>query len=990
MQEEVENALEVLLDYNSEMFHDCEAFIVKFLSNSDCFPLLIQIILKPKSVRTQNSALAYFGKSINSHYKGLDIGMCKEIQEFVLQFLFNSGNSNQIESVSHIVSDMVNLRGLDHWPELLNTVSSCFSGNTSICEAIMILTNIMDYISESEKLNSMQLFINIIDLGIHIKDWQVRVNTVSVLGSIAKLISDSALLNGFITEILGFIDDPSCSEDNTIRLWVSVSYFISNNMLNDELISGFFSKCLQLSSNSKYSPYHRFMVLDSIIGTVKHFEEEQLSIVFSILFDVCPLIIEKDHEIMSNYGSIIEAAFDDLDNSFVYNILKGYIVSSFETDNNFRHAFSIAVLQIVLIYSPEEARNDLSFILETLETALDSNNDLLCISVCRVLESFDATFTSSNVFSTSFFSKLIPFFSSNCVDLVSAAFDAESCLIGLIDSQFEGVFYPIWNLHSSINEDFIEQYYSMLSAVILKSKDFGDEELDIMLDFVSGFFDSSIEIEKSSAILPVIASILTYDNDQADFLLPQSLAIADSAINDSTNAESIVSGIHFVDAIYSIFRLTIDSEYSDVKKSIFKWANRLKEDEDDEEDEDEEDSDIDDENVYSQVRIEAVGTSCLIAHLSQDSAVAKEMQERICFMLGIQDNTGEIKTKAMEYACEIVKLLDSDDAKHLFLIILAEIKDTASPRLVAEAIKPFTKLIRHASQENVGLFVSKSYELLNDFFEGKLLCLKGRQPTNGNCDVYLMTNVSYLICDFFRYPSEEVDSLCQVLLGFVQDPNGIITYSFVGALSDAIKYGTASTKMVSEILQILPYLVENAIEPDLQQNLCFILNIIVQRDDTLIPEVMALIPNVMRWYNTGITSLSGYGLTLSNIASLFMTLATKVENLGQEYILAAFGEFPCYDNKETEPMAHKIIEFLESGRNLSNEVQQAACKSISGLFLMNEASLQKHRIPNEVSQTLFYLFKQLVHRNPALQSFIQITYKKSRSKLDKILGFLLQ
>ena len=225
------------------------------------------------------------------------------------------------------------------------------------------------------------------------------------------------------------------------------------------------------------------------------------------------------------------------------------------------------------------------------------------------------------------------------------------------------------------------------------------------------------------------------------------------------------------------------------------------------------------------------------------------------------------------------------------------------------------------------------------------------------------------------------------MLEIIQRPDEPSLYSFIGAYSDAILYETASNEMVQALLQLIPNLVEEAQDPESQQNLSYLFNILVQKQPSIIQDIQSFIPKVWGWYENGKNQETGYQYLISNVASFFLTLYANGGEIDETKLNAALSEIPPFDVQETTKMIANAITILQN-RNNSFETIKIVSRSFSDLLLMNEENLQIRKLNKEDLSNIANCLKQLVQSNSNILIDLKSRYSKSKSKLNRLLKLL--
>jgi hypothetical protein len=370
----------------------------------------------------------------------------------------------------------------------------------------------------------------------------------------------------------------------------------------------------------------------------------------------------------------------------------------------------------------------------------------------------------------------------------------------------------------------------------------------------------------------------------------------------------------------------------------------------------------------------------VIAKVTENRELAGSLQEQLC--LGLAEEDGVMIKEVLDGCVAVCKLLSAEDLNQLFLNLVEYLRDAVDEEYVTKAISTVRKFLRHCGPENKEFFLQKSYDLINEFFEGKLKCQVGVKPFSQNTDHFLLSSIGGLIARVVATPSPNVDDLCKMMLHVMAIPESSVLYVFIGAYGDAVKFGTCSQPMIDALLAWLPTTYAT-VDPDVRQNVSWVLNVIVQYHEAMINHVVAAIPVMWGWFQDGIREAAGFRLSLDNIASLFLSLAIKGATFSDEMLMGALRQIPPDDKKETFVMAENLICLLRMSR-LAGPVLQAAAVSLSELLFLNEGERTDRDMTPELVDSIICMLRDIVGQTSGMNEFLRGRFSKSRTKLKKL------
>lgn len=993
MQQRLEELFVVSL--NPQLVNQVQAELIELLANPEVFEPLFNIAQNSPNEKSKISALTYIPRAINVQ---IDAGLTPEIMNSIksslIQLAFSPQHQKFIDVIAGIIFVVASHVTMENWSELITATLNAIQNPETVVSAIAILSRIVKLFSSEVKSQSAQKLYEFVVIGTQENSWPIRVASFELLSSISDvLIENQVDLFPQINTFIGYNYSPADFtnpqlKDYLIRIWVVIGEIIGKLKIVQlpENVSGafetLFNNAIEIARTEQIEAYERSLVIHSLLGLIKILNEEQLGIIFDLEFTLGAIITESGTECSFDF---INQALQDLDLETIYTMLKTRTQQAFQTENISLHQYAISVLANALVYAPEVMAGDTEFLVTTLNSAFDSESEPILEAVCKFLDSFNETFPTATIFVSSMLLRLVPLLVHESSDLRTKAYSACHCLCDLLDSDIPEFFTRLWEIKDNIPEDDFDQF-AIIFAESIGRTDVGDAELSEVISYIETFFAEDASIYQSVPALFIIGAVLKKDQSPAAQLLPPAMNIVARALKLS-NAQCITEAIDFIGFIFPLFSTEIMETYSEVVNAVNSIAQSIIEGDGEEEDaapEEEEAGEEEDEAANDTVQVAAIGTMCAIAKRLNSAEFAKNMQE--CIMSGlVNDVSFEHAEDLYMASTDIIKLLDNDDASMLFVNFHETITSDKNPRIVSSALVPYAKLIRNASEELKSKFLNLAFEFITLFFEGQLPCLGGVKPLEGRTDIFLFTNVALVIMAVVRTPNiAQIDNLCQAMLAIIKAPNNLAAYAFVGAYSDCIKFGTCSQAAADALFEIIPELIANADNPDMQQNLCFLLNIVVQKSPSMAQNVLQHYETILEWYNTAMEQGSGCERLLSNIASLFTTLGAFSQEFPDDAVIAALEQFPPYDVKETQVMSQMLLQFLTVRKEFSGEVLGAAILAMARLLLLPDNEIVDTKIKE---QTLAQLRQSFVSYTKSLEpiwNYLEETFGKSAAKMEKL------
>lgn len=972
---------------NPELVGEAQFELLELIKAPEVFEELFNILNSNQSESLRSSALAHILRAVEIQDAFQNPELLAPLKSHLLQFAFTHQPHKFIDCTAGLIGDIVEATGIDNWQELIPATLHAIEATETIANSIAVLSNIVKYFSVEAKTQSVEKLLEIIDAGIAYNAWPVRASSFELLSSIVDVLIDKIDITPHIAPVMEYPYDASifqvqATKDSLDRIWVIVGELIGKDLISEELLAQIYNRLIEIGSNNRIDTYDRALILNAMLGLITKLSDEQLAQVFDLQFLLGPEIIKTGTEFLYD---IIQTALTDYDLSIVYALLKARVESSFEQEDEALHAFSILVLANAVIYAPEVLIADTDFLTQTINAAFDTKSTLILESVCYFLDSLDETFTSTSNLVSEWLMKLVPLLVSESSNLRTMAYSATHCLCDILDSMCPQWFSAIWDIRESITQDDFDDYASLLAEGINRTE-LSDSELTLVIEYVQKFFTENSSIYESAPALIIISSILKKEMSIAGELLPPAMNVTMAALKHP-NGSVKTNAIDYLGDIFPSFKSEITENYSQIIEKVREIAYSICEkgkEELEEDQNEEEEEDIGEQSLnVNRVQVAAIGTLAMITKHNKSAEYAKILQE--CILAGItQREEFEDYTILFTAAAEIVKLLDAFDLDQLFVNLHSQLCEDTNPRFVADAMVPYAKIIRHCGEEQKEKYIESAFEFIKLFFDGQIKCLGGISPLEGRCDYFLMTNVADVIISIVRTPSGYVDELCKVMIEIIKDFENQPAYSFLAAYSDAIEYNTCSEESINNLFEILPDIIKETRDPNMQQNICFLFNVVLQKNNDQVAAVLEYKEIMLDWFNVAREQESGYESLLSNIASMFLTIFALTNlNSDRDVFAASLEQFPPYDTTETEKMAANLVRILtRNGKNLDIETLLACDLAIARLLLLPDNELLDRKISQSTLDQIRQSFISLT--NEQLWNFLVEVFGKNESKIEKL------
>ena len=941
----------------------------QLMSGPECVMIFLEALSTPEAP-VRKFALTYLPTAIKLHGEKLNVEQKAACFHTVVQAALSAADEEFLTSVVLTLSEFVRLFKRS-WDEVLDAVIlPCWSSQKGL-QALMLLNQAASNLSEQCVAARSQEIAAIIEFGFQ-SDWTEKVVAANVFFEVLRVWNGKVDVGKYwqkVVEMTGATDVPN--PDVLVMLWKGVQEPIERELVSDEVLGVLYSHAIAFASCTSLSAERRYVPMLAIMSLILKSDGVKFTQIAEVTLRIAHDYVDEEEMQGRDFLAPLAMSFQRLPGDEIYSVLKPMITTFFQGDLP-AHVVAINVIEILLVHAPETAYKDSEFLLGTLLAELDRQSSLIAEAVCWAVNVFDQSYGSILVYIPRFLPKLVPFLVSPDSELRTAASDALHGLVQQIDSHVDGLFKAFWDIKDNIPQEEFVGFADFLASAIEKSTDFGDAEMETLVDFVMQYLtQSGSDCIRASEILHIVSAIVTHTDSLAERLDPVVIPVVDAFFSQLDKVE-IVQAVDpvlmYIECMFKVFGPGAQERYGKYVEPVATLAlNEVP-------------------DTPDSILISAFSVCCSIAKVTKNVELAVRMQERCSLNLDIDEDS--VLTESLEATCDIAKLLPPQEAKQLFLILVEFINDNSDPSICSSAMKPLEKMLAASGDENKAFFLQQGYSLVSKFLEGGLACMNGVKPTEGKCDHHLLTAVLSLITKIVRTPSEHVDKLCMFTLSLLKSPNSAATFSVIGVCSEAVKYGTCSKGIVEQLLSLSQSLMADTKDPDVRQNITYLMNIIIQKVPELMATVTQFVPLIWTWFEEGQANPIGNQLLVSNVASFILQFAASGGQLANEsQLILSIGQLPPYDIQETVPMIGNLRAILSAGGQSLDVLKQSAL-AVSKVLLLNEGDKEEHHVTGEVMGTLVEMLKQLVQQNGEIATFIQEQYANSKMNLAKLTKYM--
>lgn len=286
------------------------------------------------------------------------------------------------------------------------------------------------------------------------------------------------------------------------------------------------------------------------------------------------------------------------------------------------------------------------------------------------------------------------------------------------------------------------------------------------------------------------------------------------------------------------------------------------------------------------------------------------------------------------------------------------------------------------SNEMAPNYIQLADEVFESVSSGNIPFLEGKKLKESGAASFVFPAFCTFCSALLELSSPSSDQIVEYLLEWYNLDDELAHFEVSRAFIALLDGNAVSEEKTNEVLRSVLDDIEKASEPSLQQNIVYFLNLLVQRHENLIEIIKGYLGQINDWYNNAKAEKVGYQDLLANIASLYLSLAVKVD-LDNSYCSAALEQFPPYDYSEAKTMSMNIITLYNNGKlvgDLANETAYA----IARLITWDDEKVAKADLDQEIIEELIAIFRNIVSQNQQILNELERLYKKMKPKMRKL------
>lgn len=935
--------------------------------------LFFQLYNLTADPRIRHGSIIFAYQVVNKFWKRYDAESQQDIKNFIMQALSNDVFPGDVESVSQLVEVVYN-EGEGKWPELIQFLlenayakpiiaSACFtkishslhSGFFELaCEQLpQLINNYINHEDITVKIGGLALFCFFLA--------QIDADEEDTADT-PDLITDSPE----IYQIIANLEQNSLTLSDThfSQLWSLIGDIAGSQKCKQNFLTELITIGYNFAENSEIKAERRNIILTAISNGIAVLSQAELGSILTVAIDIAACSIVEDESLPVDQLALFETILNSQSHSETYPLLIQQVMAALQSESVQHQAAAMLVLRVILTTTPEFALKDSQPIMEVINAALEKEDEpILQHAACFVLEVFNETFSSMNVYIPNLLQKLLPLLVSESSEVKSVAYKAALVLCERLDCKVPGLFEQAVELYGHVTEDDITGYFSLVAYAIDVAPEFPDEDTVKVLNLLREVVSS----ENANTIAPatLMATALIKKDGE---ILNDVLEIINPVLKACLGFESSDVVCLTMSFILSVVRTFQGEEMECVLPHLEFVVNVLK-----------------NEQCDHRMRSTALDLLCNVFHYSQSEEVTNLVAPHVLEALHVFLK-GEVTDFAIP-AVEGIRVLarDFDEATRLDFYdnLIQSVESDVTTTFVPKALYAAAKLLMK-SNENKEHYITTGTELLKNIISGNIDLLGGLPLIETDTTMNLFPSVCQLITALVRSSAPISDDVTAFLLEWMKRDSEIDKCKAIGALSDIVQSSEISPELQSQIVNVVAAEIDDAEDPAMQENIVHIFNIFVIQNQEFVTPVIGVIEKLRQWWTVAEQNRSGYGDLLLNLSGLFIILAILNPEFPDDILISVLSVFPHEDEEVTAALCQNIGSLLGSRQSLSPQLLRAIALGFGRLFAYDNKHLSRMGIEGELFDEVRGMFKHVLSLDPQAVQIIRQNCSSTKTKLNRI------
>jgi hypothetical protein len=274
----------------------------------------------------------------------------------------------------------------------------------------------------------------------------------------------------------------------------------------------------------------------------------------------------------------------------------------------------------------------------------------------------------------------------------------------------------------------------------------------------------------------------------------------------------------------------------------------------------------------------------------------------------------------------VLRLLDDQRLVHYFGLLYAGFGEDEA--FLCEALGGIAKIVRIAQDPMV--FCDDASSLL-----GRIVEL----PPSSQMEL------SFAVADFVvqlcRFDGDLRNGILEFLLTSIHNLSVVSRTDAIGAIAD-ILLSAKPPPLCSAVMELIPGLIEAALDDDARANLVFLLIAILMSDASTAVSIAGYVQLLEQWTSSESVHLK------ANLIELFLLLGTVMPEFFPHLIGPSIQNMLALPFQTTRRLCVACLRFLQSGQSINPEIVLVAIAEFTRILAMSPLELIKRKIGPDI------------------------------------------
>ncbi|EAY19728.1 hypothetical protein TVAG_433240 [Trichomonas vaginalis G3] len=495
----------------------------------------------------------------------------------------------------------------------------------------------------------------------------------------------------------------------------------------------------------------------------------------------------------------------------------------------------------------------------------------------------------------------------------------------------------IWEMRHSIDNFTQEIYLDILKKTIEKREKIETSFANDILLYVSPAFEES-ETLAGSALL-VCASILRKE-EKVEEIIQNCVPILHQLFSVEDETRPVQDALTFIATACEIMR-----ENATFVTDFFENIQNI----------------LESSNVSSELYNEAVRTACFTIRYCGNEDVVSLVFDILDKQLS--SNSDSMLIDSLLNIKLITKFIEEDSAIILYNKISSHARETTSVEILTRCFDSLSRFAKFFGSS----VVDDCFELFELFIHGKLPASSSTFESFCDFDMELLDSFTEFCYRVVSINSDVAEQICSEYIHLSERHNETYSMMITRVFTGSLESETCTENIVHTYLDIIGDIIESSTPNLSQQEIVYALNLILNKFPGNVSLVTSHLDLYLRWWHFVLENKSSYINLASNLASLFLTVASTEENFPLDVLDQSLLFFPPSDTTECRRMSISLLNIITRGE-IPAQIQVSLSRCLSLLFTMPQTEFRKLKLDQDLINTLVSVLKQLVTKESNLNS----------------------